>query len=686
MEGLGASSTLAGIKRSKYRLLGLVGQGQFGRVFCAAHRKTGQLVALKELNRYRFPTNKFLRELRFLLSLQHPNIVTCKSLEHFSTGRYLVMDYCEGGTLRGLMNEELSLEPAQGLKLVADVLRGLTHAHNRGIVHCDIKPENILLTVTADGWNARISDFGIARVSQEFLPEGTGNTGSPAYMAPERFYGQYSPASDLYAVGIMLFELLVGDRPFTGVPTDLMAAHLNQQVVIPETIPPSIAAIIRTSLQKLPGRRFRSAAEMLKILETAMELEGYTAALTSEHRSTALLKSRVSVRTTPFISLYAEALDNPLAAVAIAYHLNQVPRHRDLYKAVDHEVQIHTLASGQRLVEELARNHQSASPSPVTADANAVNLLHSMDAPNQIDLGLATQEKFTTVSFGEPVRDLWIRPQGCFIVTTRSIYLLPFQTVDADGSGAMTGLLSPFQLQRFSTDFVATVAADGQWLAIATDNPEDANSVLTLWKVPTMREIGKPMPCRSPYLSQIVTLDAHHGVVISDLLERSRDNDLDLLNPRIASRDSKTRSYSSRGTLMEVFTRRGHLLASLTLPIPIRQAIPTPTPFRLLAVEQLYPESLVMIDLKPFRLSRFGVGLVPALLAATTWGYLVMDAKGKIVLFNQEMQKIGQINGPANPTAMVTFNNYNLLVSTWDGQRGNLYTIDLRELDLDFIF
>ncbi|MDX2097382.1 MAG: serine/threonine-protein kinase, partial [Leptolyngbyaceae cyanobacterium bins.59] len=196
------------LKRSKYRLLGLVGQGQFGRVFCAVHRKTGHLVALKDLDQKRFPTHKFLRELRFLLSLRHRNIVNCQALEHTRTGRYLVMDYCEGGTLRGLMEGEGCVDVAQSLKLTGDILAGLAHAHSRGIVHCDIKPENILLSFQEQQWVGQISDFGIARLSQE-MAEDAGNTGSPAYMAPERFYGQYSPASDLYAVGVMLFELLV---------------------------------------------------------------------------------------------------------------------------------------------------------------------------------------------------------------------------------------------------------------------------------------------------------------------------------------------------------------------------------------------------------------------------------------------------------------------------------------------
>lgn len=91
------------LQHSKYRILKLVGQGQFGRVFCAIHRETGRLFALKELDRQLLSTHKFLRELRFLLSLQHPNIVTSQALEYSQTGRYLVMDYCEGGTLRNLM-------------------------------------------------------------------------------------------------------------------------------------------------------------------------------------------------------------------------------------------------------------------------------------------------------------------------------------------------------------------------------------------------------------------------------------------------------------------------------------------------------------------------------------------------------------------------------------------------------
>jgi serine/threonine-protein kinase len=245
---------------SKYRILGLVGRGQFGKVLCARVKDTGKLVALKELEHKRFPTSKLLRELRFLLTLQHENIVSCTALVHHQNFRYLVMDYCEGGTLRDLMNYA-KLSVRQCFNLINDILLGLEHAHGANIIHCDIKPENVLLKITAQGWQAKISDFGIARLSQEIDSDGN-NTGSPGYMAPERFYGQFSAGSDIYAVGIILYELLLGKRPFTGMPSELMNAHLNQRVTVPESLPRSLKTIITKSLEKLPKRRYSSAKEM----------------------------------------------------------------------------------------------------------------------------------------------------------------------------------------------------------------------------------------------------------------------------------------------------------------------------------------------------------------------------------------------------------------------------------------
>lgn len=254
-------------KIQDYRILGVAGRGQYGRVLCAYEQGTGKLVALKELDKYRFPTHKLLRELRFMIDLQHPHIVQCYTLLHAGGYRYLVMEYCAGGTLRDLMNFSSWLSAPQKLGLVIDVLEGLGHAHRLGIIHCDIKPENILLKLSATGWQIKISDFGIAHLAQELDQHQGNRTGSPAYMAPERFYGQFSPSSDLYAVGIILYELFTQERPFQGTVEELMTAHLNHRPPNLTRLPLALQEVLNKVLAKLPAQRFGSAQEMIDVLQ-----------------------------------------------------------------------------------------------------------------------------------------------------------------------------------------------------------------------------------------------------------------------------------------------------------------------------------------------------------------------------------------------------------------------------------
>jgi serine/threonine protein kinase len=262
---------------SRYHILGEVGQGQFGQVFCGSDRTTGELVALKNLDHRRFKTRNFLRELAVLVRLDHPNIVSFHALEYNAKGRYIVMDYCQGGTLRHLMESKLELSLAQKLQIIRDILSGLEHVHDQNVIHCDLKPENILLNVTAQGWMAQVADFGIAHFNEKTEESGsTGNTGSPAYMAPERFYGKFSPASDLYAVGVILYELISGKRPFSGMPIEVMNAHFNHPLRIPKSVPMMLKTVIRKALQKLPQHRYTSAAQMRLALETAIATVDHT--------------------------------------------------------------------------------------------------------------------------------------------------------------------------------------------------------------------------------------------------------------------------------------------------------------------------------------------------------------------------------------------------------------------------
>lgn len=601
------------------------------------HRKTGRLVALKELNRDRFSTHKFLRELRFLLSLQHEHIVTCQAMEQTSTGRYLIMDYCEGGTLRNLLEEDVMLHPLQGLQLITQILAGLAHAHEHEIVHCDIKPENILLTVTATGWTAKISDFGIARLSQEMAVDDFSNTGSPAYMAPERFYGQYSIASDLYAVGVLLFEMLVGQRPFSGVPTELMSAHLNRAVQIPDTVPADLQAVIRTALQKLPARRFRSAQAMKTALETA--IAGATERLSQEWQPTELLRARNPAPGVPFQADYQELLDTPIP---------QLVRY-----------QPHNAST-------LPGDWQDHQFFRVYGNRIGLQTYVSLSAELRSVLAAPLQEPPTTmprVRLPEAIAQLVVQPRGCWAVTQQAVYWLNAALFypEPDTPPSQPQLLIEFERQS-----QVAIAPTGTWLATAQPTGTPATSQLKVWPLrhfPYRPILTQPTP--TPF--QLLIPDARHLGVVSHLTDASSQS-------------------SITGVRIDLFSRRGTEVGCLKLPLPLRQLVPTLTPYRLLATEPQSPQSFLFLDLKPLRIQRVGLGLTPHLFAATSWGYAVISQAGQIILLDPYGQIMGEIAGPRQPTAIAFLSPQQLLIATWEETQGYLYGVNLQDLNLDILF
>lgn len=641
------------LKRSKYRLLGLIGQGQFGQVFCAVHRQTGRLVALKNLEHERFPTYKFLRELRFLLSFQHPNIVTCQALEHTATGRYLVMDYCEGGTLRNLMTEESRLSLIHSLKLVADVLAGLDHAHNRGIVHCDIKPENILLHVHSGGWLARISDFGIARLSREMIRQDS-NTGSPAYMAPERFYGQYSVASDLYSVGILLFELITGYRPFSGTPAELMSAHLNTPPKMPDAIPEVWQPFIVRSLQKLPARRFRSAGEMLSALQEIAATEFSEAWVNLPAKQTSLFYSVVLPSECLFQPLRQDDLSAPITALAASSRVS-ASQLRELSSAC-----VLYQAAGCRLsclVDQTC--------SLLIADAESAQPVPAQPVPAQ---PMGWQHSILT---SERIEQLLICAQGCLVVMHRSIKLLPLGAEDR-----VTELQPITELDQES---MVAVDPEGHWLASLNLSPVNPGNHLALWQLPGRRRYVRSTvflePLSIPVTSlNLLALDSQHLAIVSTHPPR----------PNQSSQQRPDRAEA--GTTVQVITRRGSQVGTLYLPLRLQQMILTPVPYRLLATEADHPGTVLLVDLKPYRIKRIWVEITPAFLAATPWGYILAELEGRIVFVDQEGRKVGAVNCPAPITAMTSVMQHGLLIATWKSGQGQLYQLDLRTLGLDLVF
>jgi serine/threonine protein kinase len=253
----------------KYQLVGMVGYGQYGRVLQCRRRSDGHSVALKELPAAGLTTQAFLKEVNLLFALAHPRVVRCEAIEHGDRFRYLILEYCEGGTLRSLLSDG-GLSLSQRLSLLIQVLEGLAFAHSRQVVHCDLKPENLLLRPVGQDWQIKISDFGISRLVGENSSNPQG--GSPAYMAPEQFAGHTSLQTDLYSLGVIIYELMLGRRPFQGPPGELMRAHQNKTAVFPKYLPEPLTLFLQKALAKDPAQRFQSAQAMAAALSQFYEV------------------------------------------------------------------------------------------------------------------------------------------------------------------------------------------------------------------------------------------------------------------------------------------------------------------------------------------------------------------------------------------------------------------------------
>ncbi|MGA1625002.1 MAG: serine/threonine-protein kinase [Prochlorothrix sp.] len=659
------------ILRSKYRVLGLVGQGQFGKVYCAAHRKTGRLFALKALDHRRFPTNQFLRELRFLLSLRHPNIAGCQALEHTATGRYLVMDYCEGGTLRTLMEGETPLNITQGLKLTREILLGLEHAHDRGVIHCDIKPENVLLRLGATGWICQITDFGIARMKQESRM-GSGSTGSPAYMAPERFYGQYHANADLYAVGVMLYELLVGSRPFSGTPMELMTAHLNRSPTIPDTVPEPLQAVLDQSLQKLPARRFQTAHDMRLALEAAAQSLDLTVEETPVSWFT---PPQDPPGPSPWQPAWQRSIPTPVYHLAIT--IDPLPATPDSPPTEpDHP------PDSPAAIDLGETSPASPDPSPTIAllyKGGGRRLNCTVHTGGRLD---SEYPPLFRHKLGEEVQDLVSTPLGCFVVLQSRLELWRLRQPPAQtGGSAPAASAQPHcwgTYQSAATTTRMAVSPDGRWFAVASPESSGGESPFRLEigqvAVPVEPAASGPLADLSqrqialqvPEISQVLIMDKAHGLAIG------RHNG---------------------GSGLEFFNRRGQRFGQLDLRVEIDRCVLTPKPYRLLARESRCDRSLLLLDLKPYRMRRIPLAITPDFFVALSWGYCIASRQGEIVMLDQEYNQVGHFQlpaleeaTPATVTALTRIEDTQLTIATWAGTQGYLYGLEVTQLDLDMIF
>jgi serine/threonine-protein kinase len=245
-------------------------------------------VAVKELNIPGGSTSqqredrvrRFLREARAAGSLVHPNIVTVYEVGDDAGRRYIAMEYLDGQNLRNLLDTQGSVEPKRAVEIAIAVLEGLAFAHNKGVIHRDIKPDNVQLL---DNGQVKITDFGIARLTFEPNLTIDGQVfGTPSYMSPEQVNGKEIDArSDLFGVGVILYEMVSGHKPFQGDSVVAVTyAIMNHEPPPPPRASPSLWLVVRKALDKSPQLRWSSAEEMAQALRAVVaEMSAGTAAI-----------------------------------------------------------------------------------------------------------------------------------------------------------------------------------------------------------------------------------------------------------------------------------------------------------------------------------------------------------------------------------------------------------------------
>jgi beta-lactam-binding protein with PASTA domain/tRNA A-37 threonylcarbamoyl transferase component Bud32 len=262
----------------RYRVLHRLGSGGMAEVYCAQDLQLGRKVALKILYR-RFAEDgefveRFRREASSAAGLQHQHVVAVYDRGEYDGTYYIAMEYLEGRSLKTIVQQEAPLDPDRAIDLIIQVLRAARFAHRRGVIHRDLKPHNVI--VDADG-RAKVTDFGIARAGASDMTQTGSIMGTAQYLSPEQAQGHsVSAASDIYSIGIMLYELLTGRVPFDGESAVTIALkQVNERPAPPSAHNPAVApeleeAVMR-ALEKDPARRYPDAESFISALQAARE-------------------------------------------------------------------------------------------------------------------------------------------------------------------------------------------------------------------------------------------------------------------------------------------------------------------------------------------------------------------------------------------------------------------------------
>jgi serine/threonine-protein kinase len=254
----------------KYRILSPLGSGGFGSVYLAEDTWIDKKVAIKVPHRQNLDFGELLREPRLLASLSHPNFVTILTAEKQDDVFFIVMEYVPGDTLEAVIERDGTLDLARALDYTCQICNAVDHAHAQGIIHRDLRPGNVLVT---DQGLIKVADFGTSRFL-EIAAHGTTVIGSPPYMAPEQFQGKAVFASDIYSLGVTMYQMFTGVLPYdTPMPGDLDRLMRGELASPPKLknpkLPKAISDIVMKAIAADIPSRYQRAADLLEAVLAA---------------------------------------------------------------------------------------------------------------------------------------------------------------------------------------------------------------------------------------------------------------------------------------------------------------------------------------------------------------------------------------------------------------------------------
>jgi eukaryotic-like serine/threonine-protein kinase len=254
-----------GQQLGKYKIVAPLGSGGFGSVYLAQDTWIDKKVAIKVPHRQNLDFGELLREPRLLASVSHPNIVSITTAEKQDNIFFIVMEYVPGETLENIIATRGALDLTRALDFTCQICNAVDHAHRQGVIHRDLRPANVLV---GENDMLKVADFGTSRFL-EIAAHGTTVIGSPPYMAPEQFHGKAVFASDLYSVGVTMYQMLTGVLPYdTPAPADLDKLMSGELVSPPRlknpAIPKRINDIVMKAMAPDLTARYQRASDLLE--------------------------------------------------------------------------------------------------------------------------------------------------------------------------------------------------------------------------------------------------------------------------------------------------------------------------------------------------------------------------------------------------------------------------------------